>query len=78
MASVTGEYKRILEAFGDQPTPAERQTLFNDWNELWAQGPWLLPYHTINNTTIVNSRVQGETWPGQIFTFTEEWWVDEA
>ena len=78
VASVTGEYKRIVEAFGDQPTPAERQTLFNDWNVLWAQGPWLLPYHTINNTTIVNSRVHGETWPGQIFTFTEEWWVDEA
>lgn len=78
VASVTGEYKRIVEGFGSQPTPAERLELFNDWNELWAEGPWLLPYHTINNTTIVNSRVQGETWPAQIFTFTEEWWVDEA
>ncbi len=78
VASVTGEYKRIVEGFGSIPTPEERLTLFNDWNVLWAEGPWLLPFHTINNTTIVNSRVQGETWPGQIFTFNEEWWVDDA
>ena len=76
VASVTGEYKRIVEDFAGQPTPAERAALFNDWNELWAEGPWLLPFHTINNPTIVNNRVQGATWPGQIFTFTEEWWLD--
>ena len=78
VASVTGEYKRIVDGFGSIPTTEERYQLFHDWNVLWAEGPWLLPFHTINNTTIVNSRVQGETWPGQIFTFTEEWWVNDA
>ena len=76
VASITGKYKEIVDGFAAQPTPAERAALFNDWNELWAAGPWLLPFHTINNPTIVNNRVQGETWPGQIFTFTEEWWLD--
>lgn len=78
VASVTGEYKRIVDGFGAKPSTEERHQLFHDWNVLWAEGPWLLPFHTINNTTIVNSRVQGETWPGQIFTFTEEWWVNDA
>ena len=78
VASVTGKYQEIVEGFGARPTTEERYALFNDWNELWAEGPWLLPYHTINNTTIVSARVHGESWPGQIFTFTEEWWVEDA
>ena len=78
VAAVTGEYKRIVDAFGAQPTPEERLALFNDWNELWAAGPWLIPFHSTDTPTILSRRVQGATWPNNFLTFMDEWWVDDA
>ena len=78
VASVVGRYKDIVDGFAALPTPEERQALFNDWNELWAEGPWLLPWVTIESLCVINNRVKGATWPGQLFSFKEEWWVDDA
>ena len=78
VAAVTGEYKDIVDGFGAQPTPEERLALFNDWNELWAAGPWLIPFHSTDTPTILSSRVQGATWPNNFLTFMDEWWVDDA
>ena len=78
VAAVTGEYKDIVDAFKAQPTPEERLALFNDWNELWAAGPWLIPFHTADASHILSGRVQGATWPSNFITFMDEWWVDDA
>ena len=78
VSAVTGEYKDIVDGFGAQPTPEERLALFNDWNELWAAGPWLIPFHSADSSHILSRRVQGATWPNNFITFMDEWWVDDA
>ena len=55
VASVGPEYTAILDGFASQPSAADRQSLFNDWNELFADGPWLLPFAAIQNGYIFNN-----------------------
>ena len=77
VAAVVGEYPDIVDGLSSGPTPEERAALFNDWNELWAAGPWLIPFHTTVISYIVNNRVQGPIpWPAQLYAFTEEWSVN--
>ncbi len=76
VASVGPEYTAILEGFASQPSPQERQTLFNDWNELFADGPWLLPFAAIQNGYVFNNRVKNVAVPPFGFTYKEEWWLD--
>lgn len=77
VASVTGEYKRIVDAFGAQPTPEQTKTLYNDWNELWASGPWLHPFHSHSATWILSDKVKAAVpHPSMVYDFKEEWWLD--
>ena len=60
VAEVSDAYVAILEGFASQPTPAERQALFEDWNELYDESPWLLPYSGAANIGAYNhNRVGG-------------------
>ena len=54
------EYNAIVDGFASRPTPAERAELFKRWNELYAEAPWLLPYHGAGGTVAYNhTRVGG-------------------
>ena len=54
------EYNAIVSGFASQPTPAEREELFQRWNALYAEAPWLLPYSGLGHTAAYNNtRVGG-------------------
>ena len=60
VAEVSDAYVSILEGFASQPTAAERQELFDRWNQLYYDAPWLLPYAGAANIGAYNhNRVGG-------------------
>ncbi len=77
VAEVSDAYVAILEGFASQPTPAERQALFEDWNELYDESPWLLPYSGAANIGAYNhNRVGGfYTTKASGKTHKEELWL---
>ena len=77
VAEVSDAYVAILEGFASQPTPAERRALFEDWNELYDEAPWLLPYSGAANIGAYNhNRVGGfYTTAASGKTHKEELWL---
>ena len=60
VAEISDAYVSILEGFASQPTAAERQELFDRWNQLYSDAPWLLPYAGAANVGAYNhNRVGG-------------------
>ena len=77
VANVAQDYLDLVAAFAEQPTPAERTALLDQFNERFAERPQVIPVVGGEDVWAINDRVKGEpVTVGANRYFLNELWID--
>ena len=73
----TPEYRELIDAFGAQPTAAERAALHTRLNTLFAEESWIAPIVSRGYVWAWQKKLQNLTWDILSIPFHSRYWLDE-